>query len=116
MTEKRNPRPPRRGDWLEVNGIPGYPPRRGEILEVLGSPGHPHYRVRWDDQHESLHFPAQGTTIIHRESAPHAARAAELRGVTSTAQSSSTVEAREVLPSSACRIGPWRRDPRRAGR
>jgi hypothetical protein len=66
MTEKRQTRPPRRGDWLEVNGVPGYPPRRGEILEVLGSPGHPHYRVRWDEQHESLHFPAQGTTIVHR--------------------------------------------------
>ena len=65
MTEKRNPRQPRPGDWLEVNGIPGYPPRRGEILEVLGSPGHPHYRVRWDEEHESLHFAAQGTTIVH---------------------------------------------------
>ena len=66
MTDKRQTRPPRRGDWLEVNGVPSYPPRRGEILEVLGSPGHPHYRVRWDEQHESLHFPAQGTTIVHR--------------------------------------------------
>ena len=26
------------------------------------------YRVRWDEEHESVHFPAQGTTIIHRGS------------------------------------------------
>jgi hypothetical protein len=57
---------PHTGDWLEVNGIPGYPPQRGEILEVLGRPGHEHYRVRWDEQHESLHFPAQGTTVVRR--------------------------------------------------
>lgn len=29
----------------------------GEILEVLGEPGHEHYRVRWDDGHESIHYP-----------------------------------------------------------
>jgi hypothetical protein len=56
---------PHTGDWLEVNGIPGCPPRRGEIVGVLGRPGHEHYRVRWDEEHESLHFPAQGTTIVH---------------------------------------------------
>jgi hypothetical protein len=61
-------RTPHTGDWLEVNGIPGYPPRRGEILEVIGPPGHEHDRVRWDEEHESVHFPAQGTTIIHRGS------------------------------------------------
>lgn len=63
------------GDWIEVNGIPGYPPRRGEVLEVFGHPGHEHYRVRWDEKHESLHFPAQGTTIIHH-GAPRARHSA----------------------------------------
>ena len=67
MAPRRTPTP-HTGDWLEVNGIPGYPPRRGEILEVLGRPGHEHYRVCWDEEHESLHFPAQGTTVIHRRS------------------------------------------------
>lgn len=38
-------------------------PRTGEILEVLGAPGHPHYRVRWDDEHESLFYPAGDTRI-----------------------------------------------------
>ena len=79
-TEKRQPR---RGDWLEVNGVPGYPPRRGQSLEVLGSPGHPHSRVRWDEQHESLHFPAQGTAIVHRGEAAVTSRRPE--GVTPAA-------------------------------
>ena len=69
MSRQRQRRGSRAGDWLEVNGIPGYPPRRGTILEVLGRPGHEHYRVRWDEAHESVHFPAQGTTIIHRSAA-----------------------------------------------
>jgi hypothetical protein len=69
----------RRGDWLEVNGVPGYPPRRGEVLEVLGRPGHEHYRVRWEDGRESLHFPAQGTTIVHRGRAVRPSRSARRR-------------------------------------
>jgi len=53
----------RPGDWLAVHQIGGGPPRRGQILEVLGRPGHEHYRVRWDEQHESIHFPSEGTSI-----------------------------------------------------
>jgi Domain of unknown function (DUF1918) len=45
-------------------------PRIGEILEVLGGPGHTHYRVRWEDEHESLFYPA-GHTLIHRSSEHH---------------------------------------------
>jgi hypothetical protein len=33
---------------------------------VLGQPGHEHYRVRWDDEHESIHFPTEGTSIERR--------------------------------------------------
>ena len=65
MNEQQQRSRAQAGDSLEVNGIPGYPARRGEIVEVLGRPGHQHYRVRWDEQHESLHFPAQGTTVLH---------------------------------------------------
>lgn len=54
----------RQGDWLEVDAVGGGPPRRGQILEVLGRPGHRHFRVRWDEQHEALHFPAQGTRRV----------------------------------------------------
>jgi hypothetical protein len=53
------------GDWIEVDAVGGGPGRRGEIVEILGSEGHRHYRVRWDEQHESLHFPAQGTRLLH---------------------------------------------------
>ena len=56
------------GDWLEVHGIPGKPPRRGQVIEVLGRAGHEHYRVRWDEEHESLHFPAQGTIVVQQPS------------------------------------------------
>ena len=70
MSAERDPgsRGIRAGDWIDVHVIGGGPPRHGQVLEVLGQPGHEHYRVRWDEEHESLHFPAQGTTIIHRGS------------------------------------------------
>ena len=53
----------RAGDWLEARGVPGRAPRRGEIIEVLGGKGHEHYRVRWDEQHESIVYPADGVII-----------------------------------------------------
>ena len=63
MTESTITRKGRAGDWLETRGIHGEPARRGEIIEVLGGPGHEHYRVRWDEQHESIVYPADGVTI-----------------------------------------------------
>jgi Domain of unknown function (DUF1918) len=65
MTTKDRSADPRAGDWLEARGIHGGSPRRGEIVEVLGSPGHQHYRVRWDDGHESIVYPADGVSIVH---------------------------------------------------
>lgn len=65
MTEKHSEVAAQVGDWLETHGIHGEPARRGEILEVLGTPGHERYRVRWDEQHESIVFPADGVTIAH---------------------------------------------------
>ena len=60
----------RPGDWVEVDGLPGRAPRRGQVVETLGRPGHEHYRIRWDEQHESLHFPADGglRLVHHRRS------------------------------------------------
>ena len=52
------------GDWIEARGVHGEPARRGEIVEVLGRPGHEHYRVRWDEQHESIVYPADGVVVI----------------------------------------------------
>ncbi|TMG60289.1 MAG: DUF1918 domain-containing protein [Chloroflexi bacterium] len=45
----------------------GQAAREGEILEVLGAGGGAHYRVRWEDGHESTFFPSGGSmTIIHK--------------------------------------------------
>jgi hypothetical protein len=54
------------GDWVETRGIHGELPRRGEILELLGREGHEHYRVRWDEQHESTLYPSDGVIILPR--------------------------------------------------
>ena len=53
------------GDWLEAAGLPGRPPRPGQVIEVLGREGHEHYRVRWDEKHESLFYPTEGVHIVH---------------------------------------------------
>jgi hypothetical protein len=55
----------RPGDWVEVDVIGGGPPRRGLILEVLRAPSHEdHYRVRWDEQHESIFYPCDSARIV----------------------------------------------------
>jgi hypothetical protein len=53
----------RAGDWIECRGMHGQAPRRGEIIEVLGHDGHEHYRVRWDEKHESIVYPADGVIV-----------------------------------------------------
>ncbi len=40
--------------------------REGEILEVLGGGSDIHYRVRWQDGHESTLFPTAGSVTIIR--------------------------------------------------
>jgi hypothetical protein len=55
------------GDLVVVHGhAVGDHERTGEILEVLGSPGHEHYRVRWDEEHESIFYPSSDATIRPR--------------------------------------------------
>lgn len=52
------------GHIIEIHGHKvGEPPRLGEILEVLGEPGREHYRVRWEDDHEAIFYPAEDATI-----------------------------------------------------
>jgi len=53
----------RAGDWIQARGVYGQAPRKGEIIEVLGGEGHEHYRVRWDERHESIVYPADGVII-----------------------------------------------------
>lgn len=54
------------GDAIVVDNMElGHPPRRGEVLEVLGSGDTQHYRVRWDDGHESLFYPSSTAHAVH---------------------------------------------------
>ena len=59
----------RPGDWVVVHRhTVGDQERSGLILEVLGTPGHERYRVRWDEEHESIFYPGSDATI--RRGAP----------------------------------------------
>ena len=52
------------GDVIEITGHSvGDAPHSGEILEVLGEAGHERFRVRWEDGHESINFPAEDAVI-----------------------------------------------------
>jgi uncharacterized protein DUF1918 len=62
------------GDLVAAHQISGGAPRRGRIIEILGHEGHEHYRVQWNDGHESICYPADGVTITHRRP-QHAAQA-----------------------------------------
>ena len=73
MASKRTTSAARVGDLIETRGIHGEPARRGEIVELLGGDGHEHYRVRWDERHESIVYPADGVVIIPRRNSTHKA-------------------------------------------
>jgi hypothetical protein len=52
------------GDLVAIHGHRlGERERLGEILEVLGDPGHLHFRVRWDDERESIFYPGNDATV-----------------------------------------------------
>ena len=54
----------RAGDWIEIHGhAQGEQPRTALVLEVLGTPGNEHYRVRWDEEHESILYPGSDVMI-----------------------------------------------------
>jgi hypothetical protein len=56
------------GDWIEVHGhVQGEAPRLALVLEVLGTEGNEHYRVRWDEEHESILYPGPDATIRPKE-------------------------------------------------
>ncbi len=42
------------------------PRRQGEVLEVIGEGDAEHYRVRWQDGHESLYFPGPDAHVAPR--------------------------------------------------
>ena len=64
----------RRGDVIIVHGHTiGAAARSGVILDVLGSPDQVHYRVRWDEEHDSLYWPGSDATIRPGTRRPRAA-------------------------------------------
>ncbi len=59
-------KPAQVGDVIEITGhAVGDAPRTAEILEVIGEPGHEHFRVRWEDGHESIFFPGGDAVVRH---------------------------------------------------
>jgi Ala-tRNA(Pro) deacylase len=70
MSQQSLQRRSRVGDLIEVVGHRvGDSARTGEILAVLGEPGAEHFRVRWEDGHESVFYPGSDATVR----SPHAA-------------------------------------------
>jgi hypothetical protein len=67
MTTPQDSSAARAGDRLEVRSLHGQTSRTCEIVEVLGEPGHVRFRVRWEDDHESIVFPADGVTVVQSE-------------------------------------------------
>jgi rRNA processing protein Gar1 len=64
MDDERSQQQAKAGDVVAVHGHHlGEPERLGEILEVLGQPDHVHFRVRWDDDHESIFYPGSDATV-----------------------------------------------------
>ena len=58
------------GDLIVIEGHHvGESRRTGEILEVLGERGQQHYRVRWNDDRETVFYPSSDATI-HRATRP----------------------------------------------
>jgi hypothetical protein len=54
----------RAGDLIVIHGHRlGESTRTAEILEVLGEPGHEQYRVRWEDDRETIYYPGDDATI-----------------------------------------------------
>jgi hypothetical protein len=55
-----------RGDRIVVESTHvGQPRRQGEVVEVVSDDGgHEHYRVRWDDGHESTYFASSDCRVI----------------------------------------------------
>jgi hypothetical protein len=40
------------------------PRRHGEVVEVIGAGEREHYRVRWQDGHESIYFPGPDARVL----------------------------------------------------
>jgi len=69
MTEiDRSIRPIQPSDIVRTSGRHvGDAGRTGEVVAVLGEEDHVHYLVRWEDSHESILYPGEGTTFQPNE-------------------------------------------------
>ena len=64
MTKVKAVERARAGDILVVDGHRvGDAKRTGKILEVLPADGSEHYRVLWEDGHESIVYPSSDATV-----------------------------------------------------
>jgi Domain of unknown function (DUF1918) len=54
-----------RGDQIVIETVTlDTPRRRGEVVEVIGQGEREHYRVRWQDGHESVYFPGADARVL----------------------------------------------------
>ncbi len=54
------------GDVIEITGHSvGDSPRTAEVIEIIGSDEREHYRVRWEDGHESVLYPGDDAVVRH---------------------------------------------------
>jgi hypothetical protein len=54
------------GDLLVIEAHRvGGPQRRGEIVEVIGEGEHEHYRVRWENETETIFYPSNDAKVEH---------------------------------------------------
>jgi hypothetical protein len=54
------------GDVIEITGHSvGDAPRSAEVIEVIGTGEREHYRVRWEDGHESVLYPGEDAVVRH---------------------------------------------------
>jgi hypothetical protein len=55
------------GDRVTVDGHHvGQASRSGEVVEVISGASGDHYRVRWDDGHETIFFPSTDAHVDPR--------------------------------------------------
>jgi hypothetical protein len=75
MTKTMQGKPARPGDEIVITGHSvGNASKTAVILEVLGGPGRERFRVRWEDEHESIIFPGEDAVV--RRPAKRRAKAA----------------------------------------
>ena len=64
MTKTVQGKPVSAGDEIVVAGHSvGAAPRTAVVLEVLGESGHGRFRVRWEDDHESIFAPGEDAVV-----------------------------------------------------